>query len=87
MPYNYTCEISELLDNGMSYEEACAWCEFVCGKDDNIFTIENITESELEVLEDNEINYCPEEDFFKTHNIWIEGEEEYNRAIELIGRK
>lgn len=32
MNYNYHNEISELLDDGMSYEEACAWCEFVFGE-------------------------------------------------------
>ena len=34
MLYNYHCEISELLDDGMSYEEACALCEFVFGGDE-----------------------------------------------------
>lgn len=34
MNYNYHYEISELMDDGMSYEEAVAWCEFVCGEDD-----------------------------------------------------
>lgn len=29
--YNYHCQVSELLSDGYSYEEACALCEFVFG--------------------------------------------------------
>lgn len=34
MNYNYHNEISELLADGWSYEDAVAWCEFVFGGDD-----------------------------------------------------
>jgi hypothetical protein len=32
--YSYHNEISEKLADGWSYEDAVAWCEFVCGGDD-----------------------------------------------------
>ena len=30
--YNYGNEISELIANGWSYEEAVEWCKFVCSE-------------------------------------------------------
>lgn len=33
MGYDYGNEISELLDNGYSYEEAVEMCEFVFGEE------------------------------------------------------
>lgn len=32
--YNYHLEISELLNDGLTYEQAVAKCEFVFGEDD-----------------------------------------------------
>lgn len=50
------------------------------------FIIENITKKEYEILEENNINWCPDELFFDNHNIIIFDEEEYDKTIKLLNR-
>ena len=36
--------------------------------------------------EDNEIDWCPDDMFGKNQDVIIFGEDEYNKAIKLLGR-
>ena len=54
--------------------------------DNKEYIIENITKAEWEILEDNGIDWCPDDMFGTNHNAVIFGESEYNRAINLLGR-
>jgi hypothetical protein len=49
------------------------------------YIISNITTKEWEILEDNNIDWFPDD--LNRRDIVIEGESEYNRALELLGRK
>lgn len=51
------------------------------------YIIENITKEECEILEDNGIDWCPDYIFEMQHDAIIFGEDEYNKAMELLRRK
>ena len=51
------------------------------------YIIENITKEECEILENNEIDWCPDYIFEMQHDAIIFGEDEYNKAMELLRRK
>ena len=55
--------------------------------DEREYIIENITKEEMEILEDNGIDWCPDDMFLKNHDAIIFGEDEYNIAIELLRRE
>ena len=55
--------------------------------DEREYIIENITKEEWEILEDNGIDWCPDCMFEMQHDAVIFGEDEYNKAMELLGRK
>ena len=55
--------------------------------DEREYIIENITKEEWEILEDNGIDWCPDDMFGMNHDAIIFGEDEYNKAMELLGRK
>lgn len=50
------------------------------------YIIENITRKEWEILEDNNIDWCPDDMSGNTQDAIIFSKEEYDRAIDLIGR-
>ena len=50
------------------------------------YIIENITKEEWEILEDNGIDWCPDDMFGMNQDAIIFGEDEYNKAMELLGR-
>lgn len=54
--------------------------------DEREFIIENITKKEMNILEDNNIDWCPDNMFGTNRDAIIFGEPEYNRAMQLIGR-
>lgn len=52
------------------------------------YIIENITKEECEILENNGIDWCPDHILFEMqHDAIIFGEDEYNKAMELLRRK
>ena len=51
------------------------------------YIIENITKEEWEILEDNGIDWCPDDMFGMNQDAIIFGEDEYNKAMELLRRK
>ena len=55
--------------------------------DEREYIIENITKEEWEILEDNGIDWCPDDMFGTNQDAIIFGEDEYNKAMELLGRK
>ena len=55
--------------------------------DEREYIIENITKEEWEILEDNGIDWCPDDMFGMNQDAIIFGEDEYNKAMELLGRK
>ena len=55
--------------------------------DEKEYIIENITKEEWEILEDNGIDWCPDDMFGMNQDAIIFGEDEYNKAMELLGRK
>ena len=55
--------------------------------DEREYIIENITKEEWEILEDNGIDWCPDDMFGTNQDAIIFGENEYNKAMELLGRK
>lgn len=55
--------------------------------DEREYIIENITKEEWEILEDNGIDWCPDDMIGMNQDAIIFGEDEYNKAIELLGRK
>lgn len=55
--------------------------------DEREYIIENITKEEWEILEDNGIDWCPDDMFRMNQDAIIFGEDEYNKAMELLGRK
>ena len=55
--------------------------------DEREYIIENITKEEWEILEDNGIDWCPDDMFEMNQDAIIFGEDEYNKAMELLGRK
>ena len=66
--------------------------QFNLGMEDKImdereYIIENITKEEWEILEDNGIDWCPDDMFGMNQDAIIFGEDEYNKAMELLGRK
>lgn len=50
------------------------------------YIIKNVTKEEWEILEDNNIDWCPDEMFGENRDVIIFSETEYNRAVELLGR-
>ena len=54
--------------------------------DEREYIIENITKEEWEILEDNGIDWCPDDMFGMNQDAIIFGEDEYNKAMELLGR-
>ena len=54
--------------------------------DEKEYIIENITKEEWEILEDNGIDWCPDDMFGMNQDAIIFGEDEYNKAMELLGR-
>lgn len=50
------------------------------------YIIENITKEEWEILEDNGIDWCPDDMFGTNHDAVIFGEDEYNKAMKLLRR-
>lgn len=51
------------------------------------YIIENIMEEEWDILEENGIDWCPDDVWTEGFsNIVIFDETEYNRAMELLGR-
>ena len=55
--------------------------------DEREYIIENITKEEQEILEDNGIDWCPDNMFATNQDAIIFGEGEYNKAMELLKRK
>ena len=55
--------------------------------DEREYIIENITKEEWEILEDNGIDWCPDDIFDMNQDAIIFEEDEYNKAMELLGRK
>ena len=55
--------------------------------DEREYIIENITKEDMEILEDNGINWCPDDMFFTNLDAIIFGEDEYDRAMELLRRE
>ena len=55
--------------------------------DEKEYIIENITQKEWEILEDNGIDWCPDCMFEMQHDAVIFGEDEYNKAMELLRQK
>ena len=55
--------------------------------DEREYIIENITKEEMEILEDNGIDWCPDDMFLTNNDVIIFGENEYDIAMELLGRK
>ena len=51
------------------------------------YVIKNITKEEWEILEDNRIDWCPDNMSVMNQDAIIFGEDEYNKAMELLGRK
>ena len=51
------------------------------------YIIENITKEEWEILEDNGIDGCPDNMFCTNQDAIIFEEDEYNKAMELLGRR
>lgn len=51
------------------------------------YIIKNITKEEWEILENNEIDWCPDNMFGTNQDAIVFGEDKYNKAIELLGRK
>ena len=52
------------------------------------YVIENITKEECEILENNGIDWCPDHILFEMqHDAIIFGEDEYNKAMELLRRE
>ena len=51
------------------------------------YIIENITKEEWEILEDNGIDWCPDDMFGMNQDAIIFEKDEYDKAIELLGRK
>ena len=54
--------------------------------DEREYIIENITKEEWEILEDNGIDWCPDDMFGMNQDAIIFGEDEYNKTIKLLGR-
>ena len=55
--------------------------------DEREYIIENITKEEWEILEDNGIDLCPDDMSAINQDAIIFGEDEYNKAMELLKRK
>ena len=55
--------------------------------DEREYIIENITKEEWEILEYNGIEWCPDDMFGMNQDAIIFGEDEYNKAMELLRRK
>ena len=51
------------------------------------YIIENITKEECEILEDNRIDWYPDDMFGMNQDAIIFGEDEYNKAMELLRRE
>lgn len=54
--------------------------------DEREYIIENITKEEWEILEDNGIDWCPDDMFGTNQDAIIFGEDEYNKAMKLLSR-
>ena len=55
--------------------------------DEREYIIENITKEEWKILEDNGIDWCPDDMFGTNQDAIIFREDEYNKAMELLKRK
>lgn len=55
--------------------------------DEKEYIIENITKKEWEILEDNGIDWCPDDMIASNQDAIIFGKDEYDKAMSLIGRK
>ena len=55
--------------------------------DEREYIIENITKEEWETLENNGIDWYPDDMFGTNKDAIIFGEDEYNKAMKLLGRK
>ena len=51
------------------------------------YIIENITKEEWEILENNGIGWCPDDMFGMNLDAIIVGEDEYDKAMEVLRRK
>ena len=51
------------------------------------YIIENITKEEWEILENNRIDWCPDDMFGMNQDAIIFGEDEYDKAMELLRRE
>ena len=50
------------------------------------YIIKNISKEEYELLENSDIDWCPDEMFTANHDAVVFSEEEYSRAMKLLGR-
>ena len=53
---------------------------------EKVYIIENITQKEWEILENNGIDFYPDSTFGKEYDAIISGKDEYNNAMKLLGR-
>lgn len=51
------------------------------------YIIENVTQKEMYILEDNNIDWFPDELFSENREVVISNEADYNLAIKLFNRK
>lgn len=50
------------------------------------YIIENITKKEMDILEDNDINWCPDDMFGENSDVVFFEKEEYEKGVILLGR-
>ena len=82
------CELKQNLDKFYElYSKDPNYEQEELDMNEREYIIENITKEEMEILEDNGINWCPDDMFGKNKDAIIFGEDEYDRAMELLGRK
>ena len=55
--------------------------------DERKYIIENITKEEWKILDDNGIDWCPNDIFRINKDVIIFGEGEYHKAMKLLKRK
>ena len=53
---------------------------------EKIYIIENITQKEQKILENNGINFYPDATFEMEYDAIISGKDEYNKAMRLLRR-
>ena len=82
------CELKLYLDKLYElYEKDHNHEQEEMNMDEREYIIENITKEEMEILEYNGINWCPDDMFLTNHDAIIFGEDEYDRAMELLRRE